>query len=44
VKWAIPVVISLSWWEDVFDGTERLLSVHFIPTSKRDVFVYEREM
>jgi hypothetical protein len=35
--------VDLPGWEDVFDGTERLLSVRFIPTSKRDVFVYERE-
>jgi hypothetical protein len=35
--------VDLPGWSDVFDGTERLLSVRFIPTSKRDVFVYERE-
>jgi hypothetical protein len=34
--------VDLPGWRDVFDGTEKLLSVRFIPTSKRDVFVYER--
>jgi hypothetical protein len=34
--------VDLPGWRDVFDGTEQLLSVRFIPTSKRDVFVYEQ--
>jgi hypothetical protein len=37
------VRVDLPEWRDVFDGTERLLSVRFIPTSKRDVFVYGHE-
>jgi hypothetical protein len=37
------VKVDLPGWHDVFDGTERLLSVRFIPTSKRDVFVYDGE-
>jgi hypothetical protein len=36
------LTIDLPGWEDVFDGTEELLSVRFIPTAKRDVFVYDR--
>jgi hypothetical protein len=39
----LEVRVDLPEWRDVFDGTERLLSVRFIPTSKRDVFVYDRE-
>jgi hypothetical protein len=37
------IKVDLPGWKDVFDGTEKLLSVRFIPTSKRDVFVYDRE-
>jgi len=36
------LTVDLPGWGDVFDGTERLLSVRFIPTSKREAFVYER--
>jgi tetratricopeptide (TPR) repeat protein len=32
--------IDLPGWQDVFDGTEQLISARFIPTSKRDVFIY----